>query len=196
MVDYLKQTIGVVLILLAGLFFFISTSEANHMQEATPINFVTSSAQCRLSSVYLLSPVIEFNKTPTSSQTTAICEKAQFYSPISQSIIPYEIPENQSVCGGEPGQTVTSTIIVDGDLVNLSALGATFDQDGCADLSDVIDQADQPLAPTALKLVNASTTNRLGWQSSTGLIGLFCFFVAVTGGWLFMLKGEPVQKKK
>ncbi|MDJ0753037.1 MAG: hypothetical protein QNJ45_05935 [Ardenticatenaceae bacterium] len=196
MVDYLKQTLGVLLIILAGLFFFISTSEANHVQEATPINIVGSSAQCRLSSVYLLSPAFEFNDSSTSSQTTAICEKTQFYSPISQSIISSETPENPSVCGGEPGQTVSSTIILDGDLVNLSALGATFDQDGCADLSDVIDQADQPLAPTALKLVNASATNRLGWQSSTGLIGLFCFFVIVTGGWLFMLKGEPVQKKK
>lgn len=192
-----KESIAlwVVLLLMVGLFAFAPRTSAS--QPLTPLQFETGETppNCQLASLVAVVPA-PLTTSPVASQTTAICHANPMLSPLPMEDLTSKLPTTTSVCGGEPGQAVGSTLVLDGQLANLSALGATFDQDGCADLTDVFDQATQPLAPTALQLVEVSTTGRLGWLSTGRLLSLFTLFLVVTGGWIVMLNSHRPERDR
>lgn len=182
------------LTILVGLFGLASTTRAHQPIVPVRVAKIAAPPNCQLASLVAVIPGPFAEVSPSSQhasiQTTAICESNKLMSSMPLEEFASKMAEKTSVCGGEPGQSVASTLVVNGQLANISRIGATFDQNGCADLSAAYDQANQPLAPTSLQLVEISTSSRFGWLNVTGLIGLFFLFLLITGSWMVMFRSH------
>ncbi len=102
------------------------------------------------------------------------------------------------VCGGQPGTSLSPTVVLFGDSASMSPLEATFDQEGCADLSDVWLMDSRPLAPTALELAEVSADPPSDRFTRLGYLAIFAGFLTISLFWLWMLNGQggPARQKR